>query len=148
MTDDAGDIGLASGSDFTVQSLTQVQATGPELPSPTKITDAVGPVWVASERREAVRGVTHEAADSVRVQAEKERNEEVVGVPESLERLLPDAVMSRCVHQQHAEKHDVAGDATSLRVVNLHGRDRTNLGLLDVEEAVPVSILPVCSETS
>jgi hypothetical protein len=63
----------------------------------------------------------------------------MVGVPEGLERLLSDAVVSRGVHKQHAEKHDMAGEAARLSVVDLNRRHRTNLSSLDIEEAVPVS---------
>jgi len=60
----------------------------------------------------------------------------MVGIPESLERLLSDAVMGGCVHQEHAEKHYMTGDATRLGVVDLHGGNGANLCLLDVEKAV------------
>ena len=73
------------------------------------------------------------------VHAKKEGDEEVVGVPESLERLLSNLVMSSCVHEQHAQEHDMTGDSSRLSVVNLNGRNRANLGALDVEEVDIVS---------
>lgn len=40
------------------------------------------------------------------------------------------------VHQQHTQKHDMASDSTSLSVVDLNCRNRTELISLDIEEAV------------
>lgn len=132
--DDTGDLGLTGGTDFTPQTLDKVETTGPELPSPTQVTDAMLPVVVTSEWRETLGGVTDEAADSMSVEGEEEWDEEMVSVPEGLEGLLSNAVMGGRVHQKHAEQHDVAGDTTGLGVVNLKGGNGTNLRLLDVVE--------------
>lgn len=59
----------------------------------------------------------------------------MVGVPEGLERLLTNSVVRSCVHEKHAEQHDVAGDTARLSVVDLQGEDRSDLRYLDVEEA-------------
>lgn len=40
------------------------------------------------------------------------------------------------VHEQHAEEHDMARNTARLGVVNLDGKHWSNLGSLDVEEAV------------
>jgi len=40
------------------------------------------------------------------------------------------------VDEQHAEQHDVSGDTSRLRVVDLKGKFRADLGHLDVVEAV------------
>jgi hypothetical protein len=77
----------------------------------------------------------------VRVHTEQERNEEVMGVPESLKGLLSDPVVCGGVHEQHAEQHDVAGDTASFRVMNLKGNLRTDLALLHVEKAEKVSYI-------
>lgn len=69
------------------------------------------------------------------VQSEEEGNKQVVAIPERLEGLLPDAVMRGSVHEEHAEQHDMTGDATRLGVVDLDCRDWTDLRLFDVEEA-------------
>ncbi len=58
-----------------------------------------------------------------------------MGVPEGLERLLPDAMVRRGVHEEHAKEHDVACDAAGLSIVDLDRGDRTDLRLLNVEEA-------------
>jgi len=135
VTDDTGDAGLAAGADLTVETLDQIDAASPELPSPPEVTDAVVPIILASEWRVCVLGRAHKAPDGVGVQTQEEGDEQVVGVPERLERLLPDAVVGRRVHEQHAEQHDVAGNAAGLRVVNLDGSAGANLVLLDVKEA-------------
>ena len=59
----------------------------------------------------------------------------MVGVPEGLERLLANPVVCGRVHEEHAEKHDVASDTARLRVVDLQGENRSDLRDLDVDEA-------------
>jgi hypothetical protein len=59
----------------------------------------------------------------------------MVHVPERFKGLLPDTMVRRRVHEEHAQKHHMARDATGLCVVDLESRHRANLGLLDVEEA-------------
>lgn len=68
-------------------------------------------------------------------------------VVERFEGLLPDLGVRGRVHQEHAEKHDVAGDAAGLGVENLYGGFGAEEGALDVEEAVRVRIVSalVCS---
>lgn len=89
----------------------------------------------SSEGGKGVGGVTDEATNGVGVQAEKERNEEMVGVPEGLERLLSDAVVGGGIHEQHAEQHNVTRNATGLSVMNLDCGNRSDLSLLHVVEA-------------
>src|SRR6478735_2169006 len=95
MADHAGDLGLPAGANLAVQTLNEVEASAEELPSPALVADAVIPEFVSGEGRDGGSGITHEAADGVRVQGDHEGNEEVVRVPESLERLLADAVVRR-----------------------------------------------------
>lgn len=64
----------------------------------------------------------------------------MVGIPERLEGLLPNLVMCSRIHQKHAEKHHMAGDATRLLVVDLNSRFPTDLRPLDVEEAATISV--------
>ena len=135
MTDDLDNLGLASAANFTVQSVAVVETTTDELPTPTLVTNAVRPEVVARERRERQFGVTDEAANGVRVHGQEEGDEEVVSVPKGLEGLLSDLRVRCCVHEQHAEQHDVTSDATGLRVMDLQGKLRTNLADFDVEEA-------------
>lgn len=59
----------------------------------------------------------------------------MVSVPERFEGLLANAIVGGRVHHEHAEEHDMARDATGLCVVDLDRRHRSNLRLLDVEEA-------------
>lgn len=139
MADNAGDLGGATSPNFAVQALHQVNAASEHFPSPTLVTDAVLPEDLASKWRESVRRVTDETSDSMRVHSYDERDKEVVGVPERLERLLADPVVSSRVHEQHAEEHDMASDTTGLGVVDLDRKHRSNLRPLDVEKAVVVS---------
>jgi len=135
MFDDTGDLGLADGTNLTVQTLKEIEATCPELPSPSQIPNAVFPVILTGKGRNRGSGVAHEAANRVGVKADEERDEQMVRVPERLERLLSDAMVGGRVHQEHAKKHDMPSHTTGLDVVNLNGRNRTNLGFLDIIEA-------------
>lgn len=139
MTDNLHNFCLSAAADLTVQTIHQVQTTSKEFPSPTFVANAVVPEVGTSKRRMSGSGVTDEAAGGMRVHPQQERNEEVVSVPESLERLLPDPVVCCGVHEQHAEQHDMASDATSLGVVDLKSNLRSNLTLLYIEEAERVS---------
>ena len=139
VTDDLDNLSLPPAADLAVQAVHQVQATTKELPSPSLVTNAVGPEVLFVEGRIGRSSVTDEAAGSMRVHAEQERNEQVVRIPEGLERLLSDPVVGGRVDQQHAKQHDVSGDATSLGVMNLQGNLRPHLSPLYVEEARTVS---------
>ena len=75
----------------------------------------------------------------MRIHAQQERDEQVVRIPEGLERLLPDPMVGRCVHEQHAQQHDVARDSSSLCIVDLNRGLRSNLVLLDIKEVDVVS---------
>jgi hypothetical protein len=55
-------------------------------------------------------------------------------IPKSLIRLLTYLMVRRRKHEQHAQQHDMACYATSLRIMNLHRTDRADLVFLDVEE--------------
>lgn len=134
--DNLDDLSLTACSDLTVQPLDEVNPTAEKLPPPTFVTNAVGPEIITSKRRKRCGRVTHEAADGMRVHAKEERNEQMVSVPERLERLLSDLCVRRCVHQQHAQQHDVAGDSTSLGIVDLQSKLGTDLAFLDVVEAI------------
>lgn len=134
MTDNASDLGLTTGSYFTVETLEKVQSTTPEFPSPSLVSKAVVPEVVSGEGRKGVGRVTHEAACSVGVETEKEGNKQVVSVPECFKGLLADLGVCSRVHQQHAEKHDVACDTSGFLVVNMKGDFWTDLSLFDVEE--------------
>lgn len=94
----------------------------------------MGPEGLAGKRRKGVCGIPNEAVGCVSVHSQQERDEEVMRVPERLERLLAYAVMCRGVHEEHTQQHDMTSDATRLRIVDLHGRFRPNLAPLDIEE--------------
>lgn len=135
MANNAGDLCFSASPDLTVETLDQVGGAAKNLPSPTLVTDTVLPEDVAGKRREAEGRVTDEAANSVGVHAQKERNKQVVRVPERLERLLANSVVRSRVHEKHAKEHDVARNAAGLSIMDLEGEYWSNLGSLDVEEA-------------
>lgn len=147
MTDDTSNLGLTTGSNFTIQTLDEIDGTAEKLPSPALVTNAVLPENVTSERRHPICSVTDEATDGMRVHAQHEGDEQVVSVPESLERLLANPVVSGRVHQKHAEQHDVTRNATWLGVVDLESENRSNLRPLNIEEARTISRNPQASMT-
>ena len=138
MSDNLDNLRLPPRTNFAVETLNQVDAAAKQLPAPALVADAVVPEVGTGKGRPWIGGVTHEAAGSVGVHAEQEGNEEVMRIPKRLVRLLANLVVSGRVHEQHAEKHDVPGNAAGLAVVNLHGPFRPYLRLFDIEEAVKV----------
>lgn len=139
MANDLEDLSLSSCSDLSVDPLDQVDSSSEKLPPPALVAYAMGPELLASERREGLRRVSHEAACCMGVHAQQERDEQVVRVPERLERLTSYAIMSGRVHQEHAQKHDMPGDAASLGVVYLHRGLWSDLVALNIEEVDVVS---------
>lgn len=69
------------------------------------------------------------------IETKQERDKQVVGVPKGFERLLTNAIVGSCVHEKHAEQHEMAGDAAGLCVMDLQGGDGADLSLLNVVEA-------------
>jgi hypothetical protein len=58
----------------------------------------------------------------------------MVSIPEGLETLLTNLVMSSCVHEEHGKEHEMASDATRLSVMNLKGDLLANLTALNVDK--------------
>ena len=73
------------------------------------------------------------------VEGEKERYEEVVGVPERFVGLLAYSNVRGREHHEHAEQHDMTRNTASLGVVDLHSGLGSYLISFDIEEAVDVS---------
>jgi hypothetical protein len=139
MTNDLDNLGFTPTADFTVETVDEVETAADKLPSPALVTNAVSPEVVLVEGRKVGHGVTNETARCVRVHSEQERNEKMMGVPESLKRLLSNPVVGSRVNQQHAEQHDVSSNTTSFGVMNLECDLRSDLNTLDVEEAIFIS---------
>ena len=139
MTNDLVDLGLASSSDFTIDSFHQIDSTSKQFPSPAFVAYAVVPERLARERRVRIFRIPYEATCSMRVHAQEERDEQMMRVPEGLEGLSSYSMMSRGIHQEHTQEHDVSSDASSLCIVNLNCCFGSNLVALDVEEVDVVS---------
>lgn len=99
MSYDAYNLCLPPAAYLTINSFNEVKSTSPKLPSPTFISKAMIPEVLTGERREWVCTITNEAACGVGVESKKEGNEQMVSVPESLERLLSDLGVCSRVHQ-------------------------------------------------
>lgn len=102
VANNTGNFGLATGADLSPEALNKIEASGPEFPSPSEITNTVLPELVAGKRGDGVGSVADEASDSVGVESEEKGDEEVVSVPKGLERLLTNTGMGCGVHEQHA----------------------------------------------
>lgn len=74
----------------------------------------------------------------MRVHGEQEDNVEIVGIGECFVGLLADAWVRSAVDEEHAEEHDVTGDAASLGEEDLESGGWTEESAFDVEEAVRV----------
>ena len=59
-----------------------------------------------------------------------------MGVPKCLVRLLPYSGVSGGEHQEHAEEHDMSGNATGFCIVYLDGRHRSELFPFNIVKAV------------
>jgi hypothetical protein len=135
VTDNLDNLGLSPTADLAVQTVAKIETATDKLPSPAFVANAVGPEVLLVKWGEVGNSVTDEAAGCMCVHAEQEWNEEVVSVPESLKRLLSDPVVGGGVDQEHAKQHDVAGDTTSLGVMDFESNLRSYLNALNVEEA-------------
>ena len=69
------------------------------------------------------------------VQRKEEGHKQMMRIPECLERLLPDLLMSRRVHEHHAQEHHMASDAPCLFVMYLDGSLAADLRPFHIEEA-------------
>jgi hypothetical protein len=136
VTDNLDNLSRPPASNLTVETIKKIQTTSYQFPTPSLITNAVGPEVILVEGREGIRSVTDETAGGVGVHAEEEGDEQVMDIPESLERLLADPVVSCRVDEQHAKQHDVTCNSTGLGVVNLQSNLRSYLHSLDVVEAM------------
>lgn len=103
MTHDLDNLRLPPAPNLTVQTVKQVKTSSYKFPSPTFVANAVVPEVCSRKRRVSWDGITDEAVGSVRVHAEKERNEQMMSVPESLEGLLSDPVMRGRIDEKHTE---------------------------------------------
>ena len=83
--------------------------------------------------------VADEASGGMGIEGEKERDKEVVGVPECFVRLLADSDVGGREHHEHAEQHYVTGYAAGLSVVYLHCCLRSYLVPFNIKEASYVS---------
>lgn len=139
MSDHFVDFGVSTSADFSIQSLKEIEATSPQFPPPALVPNAMGPELGAGKWRKGIGSVSHEAADGMSIHAEEKGDEEVVGIPKGFKGLLSDLVVSCGIHEQHAQKHDVACDASRLSVVNLDCRHWSDLGSFHVEKIDVVS---------
>lgn len=85
------------------------------------------PEIFAGERRDGLHSISNEAARGVSIHGQKKRYEQVVCVPECLERLLADLLMRCGIHKEHAKKHYMACDTTRLGIVYLNSGLRADL---------------------
>ena len=136
MTNDLGQLGISPGPNLSIDSFNHIDSSSPQLPSPALIAQAMIPERLSCKGRVGVQTVADETSSSMGVESQQEGDEQMVRVPEGLEGLCSNPVVCRGIHQEHAQKHNVASDPASLSVVNLHCRHGTKLVSFDIEEAV------------
>ena len=123
MDENPGKASSAPGTVLSIHTLAKVNDSRPYSESPALITETKFSI-VERERVHVSRvdRIAHKATGGMSEEADHEEESEVVGVPEYLESLLPNLVMSRRVHKDHDEKHKVSCYTTGLRVVDLLGK--------------------------
>ena len=139
MTDHLCDHGPPSRSNLPIDPFQEVKTTTHELPSPALVANTMVPEFLTCEWRDRVGRIAHETTGGVGIESEHVRDEQMVRIPKGLEGLLPDSMMRGCIHQHHAQEHDMAGYPPGLGEVDLHSRVGAYLMFLDVEEAGTVS---------
>ena len=102
--EDLGELGRTARTDLPIDTLSEVDDTGPDGVTPRKIANAnirvvewecVGKCGQCSTADEASSGVS--------VEADHEEECQVVGIPERLETLLANFCVASAVHQDHDE---------------------------------------------
>lgn len=133
MNKDLGQAGGPACANLTPYTLAEVDDTRPDGEPPAEVAEAVLS-GIEGECRDVVRigCIAHEASSCVCVEAEHEKESEVVGVPKSFEALLSDLLVGSGVHQDHDQQHEVAGDTARLGVMDLQGSLFTDFYCLTV----------------
>ena len=105
---------------FSPNAFSEVEDTRPDGKAPALITETVL-CGVERECGDVVRvgAVTYETASGMGIEPNHEEESQVMRVPERLETLVADLVVSSCVHENHDEQHEVASNTTSLRIMNV-----------------------------
>jgi len=142
MNKNLGQTSGPSGSDLSVNSLAEVDDTGPNSEPPALIAQAMlGRVKWESIGIVGSRGVTDEATSSMGVKTDHEKEGKVVGIPKGFKALCANLVVGGSIHQNHDKKHEMTSDAASLGIMNVQSNFRPDLGSLDIEE---VNIVGSC----
>lgn len=133
--EDLGEFGSPASPPLPEYTFTEVNNEWPDNESPTHISETVLS-GVEGECGDVgrINGVTDEASGCMTEQGQHKEESKVMCVPEGLETLVANLVMCGGVHQQQAEKHEVAGDTTGLSVVDIEGGDFPELQTLNVDE--------------
>lgn len=134
------ELGLATGANFTPDTLAKVDDTGPDKRAPRQVADAnLGIIERERVRKAGFFGSTYEASDGVGVETDHEEECQVVSVPKGLEALLSDFVVRSAVHDDHDEQHGMTGDSRGLPVVDIERVSGTDLATLDIDKVDIVS---------
>lgn len=120
MDQNLGETGSSPRAIFSVHTFAEIDETGPDGKPPAQVTKTMsGRVEGESANVVGVDGVTDEAASSMGVETNHEEEREMMSVPENLESLGADLVVGSSVHEEHDEEHEMTGDASWLRIVDL-----------------------------
>ena len=128
------DFRLSSCSNLPVDSFAQIDPASNKLPPPALVSNAMAPKWLSGKG--GVRGdaISDEASRRMRVHGQKEWDEQMMRIPESLVTLLSNLGVCSRIHEQHTQQHNMPGNASSLLVMDLHCCLWSDLPSLYVEE--------------
>ena len=120
MDENLGETSCAPSANLAVDALSEVEETGPDGVTPAEVADAVTGVVERERRLEVGEGaVADEASGRMRVETEHEEKREMMRVPEGLEALLADFLVSGRIHEDHDRQHEMTGETARLCVVDV-----------------------------
>ena len=135
MLNHSRNLGVSHSSNFAIQSLQQVKDTSDQFPTPSEVSQTMIVVIFASKGGVRFGRIADKAPDRMGIKTKKERYEQVVGIPKGFERLTANSNVGGSIHQEHTEKHDVAGDTPWFFIMDIDSPKGSNLCPLDRVEA-------------
>lgn len=131
MLDHSRDLGLSHSSNLAIQPLQQVKATSDRFPTPSEVSQTMIVVIFASKGGVSFGRIADKAPDRMGIKTKKKRYEQVVGIPKGFEGLTANPNVGGSIHQEHAEKHDVAGDTPWFFIMDIDSLEGSDLCPLD-----------------
>lgn len=108
------------GANLPPDAFTEINDTRPDDEPPAEVPETVLR-RVEREGSNVIRvdGVAHETSSSVSIEADHEKESQVMGVPKCFEALLANLLVRKGIHDHHDEEHEVSRNTTRLCIMNL-----------------------------